>query len=387
MVLYVSTIALLGFYRPHVTGRSSTIPLAALGMALIADWNVFATGGLETALYTFLIVLGWSLLIDEGRGPRGAAAAGLVFALAAMTRPEGLMPAGLGALYAMWARRPRRALAFGYVGMFLLAWLPYAVWKLAYYGDVLPNTYYAKSAALAWWSQGWLYTSLFFRKYWVLAASLPLAALARLMPEAPPSSGGAASRSTADAAMVLAAALALAQILFVTRVGGDFMFARLLLPAAPFLSILLEYGVARLARRRLWLEATGGAAALAALALARDPFPPGQMVGGIVHEWAFYTRSSLEQRRRQGESLGHYFSGLPVRIAIVGSQASLAWYADPAVAIEAHTGLTDRTVAHLALAKRGRVGHEKVAPIWYLLETRHVNFTLEQVAATTALAR
>ena len=33
-------------------------------------------------------------------------------------------------------------------------YVPYTYWKVVYYGDLLPNTYYAKSADLAWTAQG-----------------------------------------------------------------------------------------------------------------------------------------------------------------------------------------------------------------------------------------
>jgi hypothetical protein len=45
------------------------------------------------------------------------------------------------------------------------------------------------------------------------------------------------------------------------------------------------------------------------------------------------------------------------------------------VAIECATGLTDRWIAHQPLRRRGRVGHEKPAPVWYLIG-RRVHFVL-----------
>jgi hypothetical protein len=57
----------------------------------------------------------------------------------------------------------------------------------------------------------------------------------------------------------------------------------------------------------------------------------------------------------------------------MGGQARLMYYAEPALAIESTTGLTDRYVAHMQLPARGRVGHEKAAPMDYL-RARGVNF-------------
>jgi hypothetical protein len=68
-------------------------------------------------------------------------------------------------------------------------------------------------------------------------------------------------------------------------------------------------------------------------------------------------------------------------MAFLGSQAALVFYARPAVAIEAQTGLTDRWIARRPLARRGRVGHEKVAPVSYVIDERKVHFTVHRFPA------
>ncbi len=382
LAFYVGTIALLcasSLRARAAEGRwFLAVPLAGLIAAVHPDWNVFATSGLETSLFVFLAVLGFVLAVDQSLGVRGSAAAGLAFALASLTRPDGVLFAGLAGLFVIWARRPRLRSALAFGGVFLAAWLPYVAWKIAYYGDVFPNTYYAKSAALAWYSQGWLYVRLYFQKYWPLAAALPLAAVALALP-ARGEAAEAARRHAAHEA-VLAAAFALAYTFYVLRVGGDFMYARLLLPATPFFLILLERAIARLASGRALIGAACSVVALAATALMPYPYKADGWVGGIVNEWAFYTRDKIAEMKGEGAVLRRYFDGLPVRVAFVGSQAALAYYADPATAIEAQTGLTDRWIAHQPIAKRGRIGHEKLAPLAYLIERRHVHCVIHHFA-------
>ncbi len=108
-------------------------------------------------------------------------------------------------------------------------------------------------------------------------------------------------------------------------------------------------------------------------------------VAGIVDEALVYPREAIEVAHEEGETLRRYFDGLPIRMAYVGSQAALVYYAKPSVAIESETGLTDRTIAHQPLAKRGRVGHEKVASWRYLIEERRVHFVIHRFSGQTLM--
>ena len=49
---------------------------------------------------------------------------------------------------------------------------------------------------------------------------------------------------------LLAAGITLVYTLYIVRVGGDFMFARMLIPVSPFLLILLEAGLLATFRSR-----------------------------------------------------------------------------------------------------------------------------------------
>jgi hypothetical protein len=175
---------------------------------------------------------------------------------------------------------------------------------------------------------------------------------------------------------------------YVMRVGGDFMFARFLIPVTPFLAVALEEGLVAWSgadvrgalRTRLGLAA--GVTAIAAVALT--PSPVGRReLRGVVDERAFYETNDRRQVEwMAAEQLRELFRGLPIRMAIPGGQALIAYVVDPPVAIEAATGLTDRFIAHLPLRKRGRIGHEKIAPYSYLIQDRRVHFIIERRATT-----
>jgi hypothetical protein len=69
--------------------------------------------------------------------------------------------------------------------------------------------------------------------------------------------------------------------------------------------------------------------------------------------------SRADAYRAAGHYLARLWDGLPVRIAVAGGQANLAWRSGAPVAIECATGLTDAFIAHLPVPDRGKVGHEK----------------------------
>jgi hypothetical protein len=396
VLFYAATIAVLCML-PRLTagaqGRAAlALPLAGLLAAVHGDWNIYATSGLETSCFTFLVTLAYALAVVPAAP---AWTAGLVVALAALTRPDAIVfvPSFLAYMVLARPRRVRSALEFA--AAFALVWLPYVVWKVRYYGDFFPNTYYAKSASLAWWSQGWVYVRVYLEKYWPLALAIPLAfaawaVAARRTGSAPgvrparllPGSAPATPPESFPAAEALALALALCFTLYVMRVGGDFMYARMLIPATPFFLIVLEAAVTRLVAGRPRLEWAAMAVLVAAVAFMPYPFKATGWKAGIVNEREFYKPEDVEVQRSDGATLRRYFEGLPVSIAFVGSQARLAYYARPAVAIEAQTGLTDRWIAHQPLAHRGRVGHEKVAPLSYLL-SRRVDFVIHHFPTET----
>ena len=384
---YAATILLLGVRaagRPLRSGAPAlALPLAAMLAATHRDWNLFATSGLETSSFTFLTLLGYDRLTTAPSTPRRAAIAGFVLALVSLTRPDGMLFAVLGGAFVLGAMTPRWRCLGAYAGVLLAITIAAESWRVAYYGDPLPNTYYAKSAQLAWYSQGWIYVRLYFQKYWVALAGVPLAAIAAMAARRSASAREALGAASWDREVALAALFALGYTFYVLRLGGDFMYARLLIPVTPFYFILLERGLMQLAPRRVLVQWGVAAAALAAMILTPQPLGIDQWVSGIVDERQFYTPEATAKTRAEGAVLRRFFEGLPVRVAYVGSQAGLMYYSHPEVAIESGTGLTDRFIARQPLAKRGRIGHEKVASLDYLVERRRAHLALHYFAGKT----
>jgi arabinofuranosyltransferase len=118
--------------------------------------------------------------------------------------------------------------------------LAYQIFRMGYYAALVPNPAFAKEASASYWSQGWRYLLDFLQPYWLLVPLLGLALLSWF-----PSQCQRCKRRDATG-VVLAAlpvAAALIHALFITRVGGDFMHGRLLLPA--LFAVLLPVAMVR----------------------------------------------------------------------------------------------------------------------------------------------
>ncbi len=358
-------IAQAGARAGRVVDAVWPLPAAALLGAIHREWTVFATSGLETSAFTLLAFAGYLLVCPVGpgalgdldgprAGPRRLAAAGLVLALASLTRPDGVVFAAVCGVWVLAGRDLRGALALA--GGFAVLWLPVTIWRIAYYGDVFPNTYYAKSASVAWWSQGAFYARIYFMRYWPLMLAVPCAVLVR--PRRP---------------VVLELALAAAYALYVMRVGGDFMFGRLLVPITPFLLLIVERGLGALLGRRPAIAAAVIAALGIALIVTPAAVAGGQPQRGITDENYVYTVAFphwAERADTNGAVLARLFDGLPIAVGFFGLQARLVYRSRVATAIECETGLTDAAIAHQELPARGRIGHEKHAKLPYLAARR-----------------
>jgi hypothetical protein len=141
---------------PAAGGAIAFVVLCAT--ALNTSFTVWTVSGLENALYVGLIVLLFWLLVRERTGePQRwiSVAAGAVAAGIAMTRPDGMLYAGLYPLLTLGAEgRPLRlGAAAGRVARFAAVFAAlfggFLAFRFACFGDLQPNTYYAKSASMS----------------------------------------------------------------------------------------------------------------------------------------------------------------------------------------------------------------------------------------------
>ncbi len=343
------------------------LPLAALCLLVQHDQHVFATCGLETSWVTLFVTLGFVALILATR-PRDHYLAGAALTVAALSRPDALVFLVSAVAMVLATSSDRWRAAVRLLAIPVLVYVPYWIWRTAYYGLPFPNTYYAKSGGLAYYEQGVHYLALYLKSYYVLA--LVPAALAWLLVRSRHSATRPAGSDSRTAWLLLA--FLVPYTLYVVRVGGDFMFGRFLLPVAGFGYFALERALVSLSLRRVTVVVVG--LLMVILTWSRyDIYTESLIVQGVADEPACYPATWHERAQSSGPMLRSLFEGRDVRVAFTGRYAMWVYYAQPSTAIEAETGLTDTAIAHGPLTARGRPGHEKPASLEYL-QSRGVHF-------------
>lgn len=245
-------------WRPR-TGTAGLVPAGVLVVLALPPFWEFATSGLETGLTVGWVGVCWWLLVRaalDRPGPGWALGAAAVLGLGPLVRPDLAVVSAVLLLALVAVLRPgaRRVLALTAAAVALP--LAYQVFRAGYYGTLVPTPALAKEAALPRWDQGAVYLLDLLRPYWL---PVPLLALAVAAVAA-----GRPGRWPAPRRVVLAAPVVagLLSWLYVVRVGGDFMHARLLLPG--LWCLLLPVLVLPL----------GGRVARAALAATSSGRPP-----------------------------------------------------------------------------------------------------------------
>lgn len=318
--------------------RSSTggTPGAARGAAFstavilcastpLAAW---ALSGTEIPLYTLLLACAILLILAHRR----PVAVFGVLALLALVRPDGAVFYPLAAVLLIWrGERPSSVAAAGLLaGAALVA--PWVIWKLSYYGNILPNTFYAKTGPVGL----------------LLANGIAYTA------------GFAAWQAWAPAAAVIACrqrpglfAVPLSFILVhwavVTVLGGDWMpMYRLLVPTIPAAAIIAGTfagaGCPGGSRRR------AAAIALTAVFAAAAAAPGAAQYGTLRRE-----RVIVGAFAQVGRTLG---AMLPAGTVIgCGSTGAVGFYSGlPIVDI---LGLTEPEIAHGGKIASRQPGHLK----------------------------
>jgi len=288
--------ALLGARELHRRHSPDQVLLPAGALVVVAlppFWD-FATSGLEDSLIFCWLGLCWWLLAGLRPGSRRRARwLAFVAGLGWLVRPD--MAIGTVAfLVALWyIERPagrRLAVLAAVAGAVPLA---YQVFRMGYYGLLVPNTAVAKDASSTRFHQGFVYLADFASPYRLWVPLLVLLVLFLLT---------AQHLSRADVVRCAAAmGSGLLMASYVIAIGGDFMHARMLLPATFALLLPVMLVPVPVPKRRgglanaslCLLAATIGVWALGAGLRWRDPTPLGIIpLSGIANErgwWSVHT--------------------------------------------------------------------------------------------------
>ncbi|MCV7226145.1 hypothetical protein H7J73_08890 [Mycolicibacterium komossense] len=324
-------------YAPSLQGRRALLlPAGALVYIAIPPARDFATSGLENGLVCAYLGLLWWMLVCWSQGPRideirrgttadahgvgrwFTAALAFVAGLSVLVRPELALIGGLALVMMLIAARGWRRRVLIVVAGGLLP-VGYQIFRMGYYGLIVPGTAVAKDATGAKWSQGMIYLTNFNAPYllWVPAALLVGLGLVLVATRARPwwlhhgvpTGRGRLARTiqSPPAIVIFFVVSGLLQGIYWIRQGGDFMHGRVLL--APVFCMLAPVAVipilapdgTRFSRRTGYVLAGATAALWVAIAgwsvwAANSPGlgSDGTKVSysGIVDERRFYSQAT-----------------------------------------------------------------------------------------------
>ena len=363
-------------------------PLAAAALLAIDVSLVYygARGsGMESALFALLVLLSAALLWHSPTTLRGLrdlaafrAAGGLALALAALTRPEGLLVAALLVGLRLWQDR-RAAGDWGKMLVaaavpFLVVVVPYELWRIGFYGYLFPNTFYAKTGtSLALLGRGLVYAGDFALAHWLVALPVLLGAVSALL-LAPRYLRGFSSRHRASedppsGLLVALSALTAVYTLYIVAVGGDhFPAYRFFVPLiAPVVLIAQEVARAALAyvARRNSGTARYAVPVIAVLVVIYAGMAVlAQRPGEFLGDRAKRETTALE---RWGSAALWLRDNTPLDATTAAQAAgAMAYYSDRTVVDM--LGLTDLHIAHIEVEDMGSsvAGHEKRDPAYVL---------------------
>ena len=248
----VATIAVMLWWVVRLPSLRNRWLVGWMALGLLCSSATFAVwtsgGGLETRQFTFFVVTAVVCLSVNRSRRWGLLAASLSLAAAGLTRPEGLM---LAACCFGWfavqrivkegrvsARMVRELMIL--VAPFVLLVSAHFLFRYAYYGEWLPNTYYAKHVR-PWYESG-------FRYLWAAALEtglyllLPLAYLALRT----------RWRVNRDGTYALVLLCVVTHMAYLLPIGGDYFEYRPLDFYWPLLALPAAEGIAHLGS---WISA------------------------------------------------------------------------------------------------------------------------------------
>lgn len=331
--------------------------IPALLLAASPELMVWAHGGLETALAAAL-----ALAAMGGAASGRWRAAGLLTALAGLTRPDALLPIGL--FFGTWLIVHGRKRWPGWRVLLQAATLAagplvlHLLWRHHTYGEWLPNTFFIKQfggmlrgSYGVWYVEAW-------------ARGVGLVAIVPLLP-------WLRARH-----LVLAAPIA-GTVGYAWWIGGDFMaYGRFLVVATALLAVLVAW---LLADAAAWLRgrarglarvpvagllALGLAGLLGLSARARWLEDRAQPTGWIAGRWEGVT--AMDRFARERVQAGAWLrERVPADTWISVGAAGALPYASGLQVVDVY-GLVDawpRRVQSLRPSARGRPGHQLTAPL------------------------
>jgi hypothetical protein len=328
LVISAATVPFLVALIREIGGSDVAVLGAVAAFALSNDIMHWTTAGLETPLLAFLFLWGAVRILEEARAGTPQPLTYVGVGLLALVRADGI--ALMFLLYAVsLLLSPSRKPVLVYASFSLLLPFGQEVFRLTYYGDLLPNTAYLKTSN---WDGRYLaglnYVLDFAKSYALL---LVLALFGSLL--------------IRERRRLALAGLVTLYAMYVAFVGGDaFLAFRFFVPVLPAIWALAFANLEQIVRDRRWQFA------VALLSLLSMPL--------IVRPYA-------EGLKPREDELGNLQLGLSLaqntsaRTRVADFWAGSVFYFSDTYAIDL-LGKSDRYIAHLPARADGmKPGHNK----------------------------
>lgn len=392
----VGTLTLVSIITYKISKRTKSfiLPYVTLALALNFDYNTWATSGLETSFFSFLLCCSFYVFFfSEMKETKRYIVSGLFLCLALLTRPDTILIVFLANLLfvcnLLFQRKEIvkiiKTLLFFNLAVILI-YIPYFLWRYNYYGFLFPNTYYDKLGNESFYSKGFQYIWLYFKPHFVsiLAFILPLFIIFPLVKNKFKNNLKEFLKDNWNAAFLVSVKIVLLYLIFfVAKVGGDFMYARFIIPIAPFIYFIIFYSIVKLVKPKNIniVLAVLVLASFIETTIRMDVFKKTDESGKEIITWngdvsderyVYTTFYPMQKEIDMGKALHNCFEGIDARMLIKGGQACMGYEANFSYIQEFH-GLTDTLIAHSKVEHRERIGHEKHGTIDYF-ESKNINF-------------
>jgi len=230
------------------------------------------------------------------------------------------------------------------------------IWKFSYYGDILPNTFYAKAMpSITSPLRGFCYLYLFLLSYLLIPFPLLfIPALKRFL-------------NKSNLKMIILTFSILLWLLYVVEVGGDFMEFRLIVPILPLLFILILWLVFIFIQQK---EIQIALVLLVLLGSLHHTFAFGKSINPRIMQTIEQLNGYLTYDKwdKIGMVLGRSFHYDQSVIITVGAAGAIPYYSR--LKTIDWFGLSDRWIARYGHFQGYRPGHQRIPSLKYLLERK-----------------
>jgi hypothetical protein len=304
-------------------------------------------------MFTFFSCAACGMYLYEMHHDKTIPLSALLFSLACLTRPEGILLFGITCLhrfcYCLWTKKSIfSGKALLWVAVFLLIYGSYYYWRFNYYEFIFPNTFYAKTGGGIYqlW-RGFRYAlRFFFYNPWALLAVLSMTTF----------------RGTSRSPLIYVSTLMTVYSVYIILIGGDFfsMF-RFFVPLLPFIAILVQEGIVDFFGwivqlsyanygKRIVLTLCYCSAIIFALSI-KNSFHSSE------RDFFFQHQSITQHLAAEGKWLRKH--ALPNETVAAIGVGAIAYYSG--LTVIDRLGITDAYVAHTKMPHMGKgfAGHEK----------------------------